>query len=103
MHLSVGCLYVGTSLGSILQFSFSEASSEHGVKTLQADYLGKTCISDKNKITFIHAAPNINRMLVMADGTLHILNMSDLTVLPMAASNKLKGWLSFFMTGILVF
>lgn len=91
LHLSVGCLYVGTSHGSIVQFSISETSTDHGVTSLQAEYLGKTCISDKNNITFIHAAPNINRMLVMSDGTLHILNMSDLTILPMAASNKLKG------------
>ena len=91
MEMSVGCLYVGTSLGSLLQFSVTESTDKHGSKSLTASFLSRTPISPSNKISYLYPAPAINRMLVLADDTLHILNMSDLTVLNMAGSNKLRG------------
>ena len=84
--MSVGCLYAGTSLGYLLQFSVQETLS-----SLSLDFMTKVLIIPDSKVTFVHAAPTINRMLVMCDSTLHILNMSDLAILPMAGSNKLKG------------
>ena len=84
VEMSVGCLYVGTSHGSVLQYAVAEVG-------LTASFLSRTVVSSGNKVTFLYAAPAINRMLVMSDGSLYILNMSDMTILPMAASNKLKG------------
>lgn len=84
--MSVGCLYAGTSLGNLLQFSVHESPS-----SLSLEFLTKIPIIPGSKVTFVHAAPTINRMLVMCDSALHILNMSDLSILPMAGSNKLKG------------
>ena len=89
--MSVGCLYVGTSQGSLLQYGVTEITGVDGLKTLTASFISRTVVSSGAKITFLYAAPAINRMLVMTDSSLNILNMSDLTVLPMAASNKLKG------------
>ena len=91
LELSVGCLYVGTSLGCLLQYAVTETTSTDNVKRLTASFLSRTVVSSGNKVTFLYAAPAINRMLVMSDSCLHILNMSDMTILPMAASNKLKG------------
>ena len=84
VEMSVGCLYVGTSHGCVLQYAVTEVG-------LTASFLSRTVVSSGNKVTFLYAAPAINRMLVMSDGSLYILNMSDMTILPMAASNKLKG------------
>ena len=84
--MSVGCLYAGTSHGHLLQFSVQETPS-----SLSLEFLTKVPIIPGSKVTLVHAAPTINRMLVMCDSALHILNMSDLSILPMAGSNKLKG------------
>ena len=81
---------MGTSLGSLLQYAVTETSIDN-VKRLAASFLSRTVVSSGNKVTFLYAAPAINRMLVMSESCLHILNMSDMTILPMAASNKLKG------------
>ena len=89
--MSVGCLYVGTSQGSLLQYAVTEKTGVDGLKTLTASFISRTVLTSGAKITFLYAAPAINRMLVMTDNSLNILNMSDLTILPMAASNKLKG------------
>jgi len=91
LEMSVGCLYVGTSQGSLLQYGVTEITGVDGLKSLTASFISRTVVSSGAKITFLYAAPAINRMLVMTDSSLNILNMSDLTVLPMAASNKLKG------------
>ena len=91
LDMSVGCLYVGTSLGFLLQYSVLETTDLHGSKSLSASFLSRIPIIPNSKVTFLYAAPAINRMLVMCDNTLHILNMSDLTILPIAGSNKLKG------------
>ena len=89
--MSVGCLYVGTSLGYLLQFSVQETTNMEGSRTMTAEFLTRVPITAGSKVSFLYAAPAINRMLVMCDNTLHILNMSDLAILPMAGSNKLKG------------
>ena len=89
--MSVGCLYVGTSQGSLLHYAVTEITEGDGLKALAASFISRTVVSSGAKITFLYAAPAINRMLVMTDSSLNILNMSDLTTLPMAASNKLKG------------
>ena len=91
LELCVGCLYVGTSQGSLLQYGVSEDTTADGRKGLTASFLTRTVLSSGNKITFLYTAPAINRMLVMIDGSLYVLNMSDMAILPMAASNKLKG------------
>jgi len=43
------------------------------------------------RVAALHAAPAINRILAFSDSTLFILSLSDLSILPMAGSNKLKG------------
>ena len=42
-------------------------------------------------MTFIRAASALNRLLVLCDGVLSVLSLSELAVIPMAGSSKLKG------------
>ena len=91
LEYSVGSLFVGTSAGNLVQYGLAERTGEKGQKEFTANYITTKLIVAKAKVSFLYAAPAINRLLVLCDNTLFILNMSDLTILPMAGSNKLKG------------
>ena len=91
LEYSVGSLFIGTSAGNLVQYGLAERTGENGKKQFTANYITSKLIVAKSKVSFLYAAPAINRLLVLCDSTLFILNMSDLTILPMAGSNKLKG------------
>ena len=91
LEYSVGSLFIGTSAGNLVQYGLAERTGENGKKQFTANYITSKVIVAKSKVSFLYAAPAINRLLVLCDSTLFILNMSDLTILPMAGSNKLKG------------
>ena len=42
-------------------------------------------------MTFLRACSALNRLLVLCDGVLSVLNLTDLAVLPLAGASKLKG------------
>jgi len=91
LEYSVGSLFVGTSGGNLVQYGLAERMDQRGQKEFTANYITSKVIVAKAKVSFLYAAPAINRLLVLCDNTLFILNMSDLAILPMAGSNKLKG------------
>lgn len=91
LEYSVGSLFVGTSAGNLVQYGLAERVDQKGQKEFTASFITTKVIVSKAKVSFLYAAPAINRLLVLCDNTLFILNMSDLTILPMAGSNKLKG------------
>ena len=91
LEYSVGSLFIGTSAGNLVQYGLAERTDNLGQKQFTANYITTKVIVAKAKVSFLYAAPAINRLLVLCDNTLFILNMSDLSILPMAGSNKLKG------------
>jgi len=91
LEYSVGSLFIGTSAGNLVQYGLAERTDNLGQKQFTANYIITKVIVAKAKVSFLYAAPAINRLLVLCDNTLFILNMSDLSILPMAGSNKLKG------------
>jgi len=91
LEYSVGSLFIGTSAGNLVQYGLAERTDQAGQKQFTANYITTKVIVAKSKVSFLYAAPAINRLLVLCDSTLFILNMSDLSILPMAGSNKLKG------------
>ena len=91
LEYSVGSLFIGTSAGNLVQYGLAERTDQLGQKQFTANYITTKVIVAKTKVSFLYAAPAINRLLVLCDNTLFILNMSDLAILPMAGSNKLKG------------
>eukprot|EP00092_Neocalanus_flemingeri_P053826 GFUD01063332.1.p1 GENE.GFUD01063332.1~~GFUD01063332.1.p1 ORF type:complete len:841 (+),score=220.95 GFUD01063332.1:74-2596(+) len=91
LEYSVGSLFIGTSAGNLVQYGLAERTDESGQRQFSANYITTKVIVAKSRVSFLYAAPAINRLLVLCDSTLFILNMSDLTILPMAGSNKLKG------------
>lgn len=91
LEYSLGSLYVGTSTGRLLQYGLAEWKDDQGRRQFSTNHLATKEVVTGQRISSLHAAPAINRLLVFADSTLFILSLSDLTVLPMAGGNKLKG------------
>jgi len=91
LEFSLGSLYLATSAGRILQYGLAEWRDEHGRRQFSANHLATKELSSGHRIALLKAAPAINRLLAFCDSTLFILNLSDLSLLPMAGSNKLKG------------
>ena len=91
LYSSLGSLYLATSAGRILQYGLAEWRDDQGCRQFSANHLATKELSAGHKIALLRAAPAINRLLAFCDSTLFILNLSDLSVLPMAGSNKLKG------------
>lgn len=91
LEYSVGSLFIGTSAGNLVQYGLAERIDQTGEKQFTANFITSKVIVAKARVSFLYAAPAINRLLVLCDSTLFILNMSDLAILPMAGSNKLKG------------
>jgi len=90
LELKVGILYIGTTDGWLLQYGLAERRDEHGNQLLEANFIQSKNVGEKSKITFIHAAPEINTVLVVCSGNLYILSMADLT--PRTGyGQKLKG------------
>ena len=86
---------MGTSHGKLLQYGVVERGARGGEENrFSADFIASRQVSDSKqqaRLSFLHAAPAINRLLVLCDSALHILNMGDLSSLPMAGTNKLRG------------
>lgn len=91
LEYSIGSLFIGTSIGNLIQYGIAERTDQSGLKVFSASLIATKTVTANAKVTFLYAAPAINRLLVLCDSTLFIMNMSDLSVLPMAGSNKLKG------------
>jgi len=91
LELKVGILYVGTTDGWLLQYGLVERRDQHGNQVLTTSFIQRKQIGEKSKITFIHASPVINSILVVCNGNLHILNMSDLSPKSVPGAQKLKG------------
>ena len=49
-----------------------------------------SCLVQASGVTFIRLAPALNLLLVLCDGTLSVLSLSDLSVIPLSGSSKLK-------------
>jgi len=90
LEFSVGSLYVGTTIGTLVHYGLETRLLPTGRTQFLANKLAQIH-TYKSKITFLSAAPAINRLLLLCDSTLYILNLADLTVLNMAGSGKLKG------------
>jgi len=93
LELKVGILYIGTSDGLLLQYGLVERRDHKGNQLLEANFIQSQQIGDQSRISFIHASPVINTVLVVCNGSLHILNMSDLST--RGSNSKIKGISAF--------
>lgn len=87
LELSGSNLFIGTDEGSLIHFELNDRrGSELSVTKRRIKELGP-----KSPITFIRAASALDRLLVLCDATLYVINASDLSPLTLSGSPKFKG------------
>jgi hypothetical protein len=91
LEYSLGSLYVGTSQGRILQYGLAEWRDSEGSRQFSCSLAATVELAPGRRVSQLHAAPAIDRLLAFCDSTLSILRLADLALLPTAGSTKLKG------------
>uniref|UniRef100_K1R712 Nuclear pore complex protein Nup153 n=1 Tax=Magallana gigas TaxID=29159 RepID=K1R712_MAGGI len=82
-------LYIGTSDCFVVHYTIEERTQPSGKVTFHCDKIGHKYLALKKPIVQIKSASALNRIMVLCDNTISMLNMLDLE--PVMGGAKIKG------------
>ncbi|XP_074660647.1 transforming growth factor-beta receptor-associated protein 1-like [Tubulanus polymorphus] len=101
-HMQIECieccgknLYIGTSECFVMHYGIEERQHTNGRTSYHVEKKGHKYLAVKKPVVQLKAAIALNRILVLCDNTLNLLNMLDLE--PIVSGAKIKGVTSFCM------
>ncbi|XP_064600183.1 transforming growth factor-beta receptor-associated protein 1-like [Liolophura sinensis] len=86
-------LYIGTNDCFVIHYVLEEKTSQSGKVVYGSEKQGHKYLTLKKPISQLKAAPALNRIMVLCDSTLTLLNMFDLE--PILTGAKIKGVVYF--------